>query len=222
MNDSWLLLWFWRVERRIAQGGPLRLSRDEEWQGSGRPARKPAEVPKSPCRPGVHFVAPRRKSQYPLPVGESFWQCTIPNTSSRRRPCRSSRRGNSASTTAGSRRLKGVSLPVEKGQIYGLLGQNGAGKTTLIKILLGIATKTDGDAALLGAAGRHAPRPPPRRLPARGPPVPRLPHRLLADGLLRQLYGVPRTTGGGRSPRRSNWSASPAACTPRSRRTRRA
>jgi ABC-2 type transport system ATP-binding protein len=48
------------------------------------------------------------------------------------------------------RALKGVSLAVEKGQIYGLLGQNGAGKTTLIKILLGIAKKTDGDAALLG------------------------------------------------------------------------
>jgi len=48
------------------------------------------------------------------------------------------------------RALKGVSVAVEKGQIYGLLGQNGAGKTTLIKILLGIAKKTDGDAALLG------------------------------------------------------------------------
>jgi ABC-2 type transport system ATP-binding protein len=46
--------------------------------------------------------------------------------------------------------LKGVSLSVQKGQIYGLLGQNGAGKTTLIKILLGIAKKTDGDAELLG------------------------------------------------------------------------
>jgi ABC-2 type transport system ATP-binding protein len=46
--------------------------------------------------------------------------------------------------------LKGVSLSVEKGQIYGLLGQNGAGKTTLIKILLGIAKKTDGEAELLG------------------------------------------------------------------------
>lgn len=47
--------------------------------------------------------------------------------------------------------LKGVSLRVEKGQIYGLLGQNGAGKTTLIKILLGIVRLTDGDAELLGA-----------------------------------------------------------------------
>ena len=47
--------------------------------------------------------------------------------------------------------LKGVSLRVEKGQIYGLLGQNGAGKTTLIKVLLGIVRITHGEASLLGA-----------------------------------------------------------------------
>jgi ABC-2 type transport system ATP-binding protein len=46
--------------------------------------------------------------------------------------------------------LKGVSLKVEPGQIYGLLGQNGAGKSTMVKILLGIVKKTDGDAYLLG------------------------------------------------------------------------
>jgi ABC-2 type transport system ATP-binding protein len=45
--------------------------------------------------------------------------------------------------------LKSVSVTVEKGQIYGLLGQNGAGKTTLIKILLGITKPSFGEARLL-------------------------------------------------------------------------
>jgi ABC-2 type transport system ATP-binding protein len=46
--------------------------------------------------------------------------------------------------------LKGLSLTVERGQLFGLLGQNGAGKTTLIKILLGITRLTTGHAELLG------------------------------------------------------------------------
>jgi ABC-2 type transport system ATP-binding protein len=45
--------------------------------------------------------------------------------------------------------LKEVSLTVERGEIFGLLGQNGAGKTTLIKILLGITKLTNGMARLL-------------------------------------------------------------------------
>jgi len=45
--------------------------------------------------------------------------------------------------------LRQLSLTVEQGQIFGLLGQNGAGKTTLIKILLGITRLTDGSADLL-------------------------------------------------------------------------
>ena len=45
--------------------------------------------------------------------------------------------------------LRGVSLGVGRGEIFGLLGQNGAGKTTLVKILLGITAATTGQARLL-------------------------------------------------------------------------
>lgn len=46
--------------------------------------------------------------------------------------------------------LKGVSLRVERGEIFGLLGGNGAGKTTFIKTLLGIIRKSAGEAQMLG------------------------------------------------------------------------
>ncbi len=44
--------------------------------------------------------------------------------------------------------LDNVSLKLEQGIIFGLLGQNGAGKTTLLKILLGIFHKTSGSFSL--------------------------------------------------------------------------
>lgn len=50
----------------------------------------------------------------------------------------------------GFRALDGVSLEVGRGQVFGLLGPNGAGKTTLVKILLGLAHRTSGDALLFG------------------------------------------------------------------------
>ena len=37
-----------------------------------------------------------------------------------------------------------VSLQINKGELFGLLGVNGAGKTTLIKILCGLTKKTNG------------------------------------------------------------------------------
>ena len=46
--------------------------------------------------------------------------------------------------------LNEVSLNIEEGNLYGLLGVNGAGKTTLIKILSGLTRKTSGNAYVKG------------------------------------------------------------------------
>lgn len=42
------------------------------------------------------------------------------------------------------RALKGVSLNIPKGSIFGLLGPNGAGKSTMINIMAGLVMKTSG------------------------------------------------------------------------------
>jgi ABC-2 type transport system ATP-binding protein len=46
--------------------------------------------------------------------------------------------------------LRGLSLQVPAGSIYGFLGRNGAGKTTAIKVLLGMARPTSGRARVFG------------------------------------------------------------------------
>ncbi|KAF0244267.1 MAG: ABC-2 type transport system ATP-binding [Planctomycetota bacterium] len=46
--------------------------------------------------------------------------------------------------------LRGISLSVKRGEIFGLLGANGAGKTTLIRILVGLARPTAGSVSVLG------------------------------------------------------------------------
>jgi ABC-2 type transport system ATP-binding protein len=50
----------------------------------------------------------------------------------------------------GKEALKGVSLDIAQGSIFGLLGPNGAGKSTLINILAGLVTKTSGSASIWG------------------------------------------------------------------------
>jgi len=47
--------------------------------------------------------------------------------------------------------VKGLTLRVERGEVFGFLGPNGAGKTTSMKMLLGLVAPTSGTASLLGA-----------------------------------------------------------------------
>lgn len=46
--------------------------------------------------------------------------------------------------------LKGVTLDIPKGSIFGLVGRNGAGKTTLMRIVTGLAEPTSGSYSLSG------------------------------------------------------------------------
>jgi ABC-2 type transport system ATP-binding protein len=52
--------------------------------------------------------------------------------------------------------LRGLSLRVPAGSIFGFLGRNGAGKTTTIKILLGMVRPTGGRATVFGLAADNA------------------------------------------------------------------
>ena len=46
--------------------------------------------------------------------------------------------------------VDGLSLEIESGELFSLLGVNGAGKTTTIKMLSCLTAPTEGDAYLLG------------------------------------------------------------------------
>jgi len=46
--------------------------------------------------------------------------------------------------------VKGLTLQVKQGEVFGFLGPNGAGKTTSMKMLLGLIELTSGTASLLG------------------------------------------------------------------------
>jgi ABC-2 type transport system ATP-binding protein len=89
--------------------------------------------------------------------------------------------------------VRGLSLQVQRGEVFGFLGPNGAGKTTSIKMLLGLIAPTSGCAALLGAPlGDRAARAKIGFLPEHF----RFHDWLSAEEFLRlhaQLYGMPAT-----------------------------
>jgi ABC-2 type transport system ATP-binding protein len=53
--------------------------------------------------------------------------------------------------------LKGVTLKVEAGEVFALMGQNGSGKTTLLKILATLVLPSDGKAAVCGYDTANSP-----------------------------------------------------------------
>lgn len=85
----------------------------------------------------------------------------------------------------GIQALKGVSLELKPGEIFGLLGPNGAGKTTLVKVALDILSADSGQCWLFGLPAKNA------RTRLRVGYLPenhRFPPRLTGRGLL-QLTG---------------------------------
>ncbi|TCT24944.1 ABC-2 type transport system ATP-binding protein [Melghiribacillus thermohalophilus] len=51
--------------------------------------------------------------------------------------------------------IKGVSLTVRQGEVYGFIGPNGAGKTTTIRMIVGLMKPTGGDIKILGKSIQH-------------------------------------------------------------------
>jgi ABC-2 type transport system ATP-binding protein len=98
------------------------------------------------------------------------------------------------------RALTDVSLEVERGVIFGLLGQNGAGKTTLVKLLLSLLHPTRGTARVLGQDPFDART---RRRIGYLPEFMRPPEYMKAHSFLRymgELSGVDRATLKARIP----------------------
>jgi ABC-2 type transport system ATP-binding protein len=88
--------------------------------------------------------------------------------------------------------LRGVSMTVDRGQIFGLLGPNGAGKSTLVKVLMTVVRPTRIDGTMLGKPIGHVGT---LRHVGYLPEHHRFPKYLTADQLLHYyggLEGMPR------------------------------
>jgi ABC-2 type transport system ATP-binding protein len=87
--------------------------------------------------------------------------------------------------------LDGVTLAIQRGEVFGFLGANGAGKTTTMRIVLGLMKADEGTVTWDGREARSWPRrtwgymPEERGLYLRMPVLEQLEH-------IAALYGVPR------------------------------
>jgi len=55
------------------------------------------------------------------------------------------------STAAGTiRAVSGVTMQVQPGEVFGLLGANGAGKTTTLRMMMGLLAPTSGSVRMAG------------------------------------------------------------------------
>ena len=52
--------------------------------------------------------------------------------------------------------LKGLTMHIPKGAIYGFVGRNGAGKTTLIRLICGLQNPSSGSYSLYGINNANA------------------------------------------------------------------
>src|SRR5690606_6068121 len=89
--------------------------------------------------------------------------------------------------------LNKVNLTINKGSIYGFIGQNGAGKSTLIRLVTGLAFPTTGKIELFGQSSEMELIEARRRIGTiiEGPAL--YPHLSAADNLEahRLLKGIP-------------------------------
>ena len=52
--------------------------------------------------------------------------------------------------------LKDVNMHVQKGDVYGFVGENGSGKTTVIRLITGLISATEGGVSLFGVSDKTA------------------------------------------------------------------
>ncbi len=86
--------------------------------------------------------------------------------------------------------LRGLTMSVPKGAIYGLVGRNGAGKTTLIRLICGLQSPTSGTFALWDIPGDSGEIAAARRRMGAVVETPSIYQDLTAEENLRQQYMV--------------------------------